>query len=82
MTDFAQIEKEILELTPAEREQLALRMWESIITDEAATADSNVDREGIKIAHSRDLKIESSAVTPLSEQEFRDRTSGKSRALR
>jgi|TARA_B110000263_G_C14944071_1_gene344970 hypothetical protein len=76
MTDFAQIEKEILELTPAEREQLALRMWESIIADEAATADSNVDREVIKIAHSRDLKIESSAVTPLSEQEFRDRTSG------
>jgi hypothetical protein len=76
MTDFAQIEKEILELTPAEREQLALRMWESIIADEAATADLNVDREVIKIAHSRDLKIESSAVTPLSEQEFRDRTSG------
>ena len=77
MTDFAQIEKEILELTPVEREQLALRMWESIIADETATADSNVDREGIKIAHARDLEIESSAVTPLSEQEFRDRTSGK-----
>ena len=34
MTSRAQIEKEILELPPAEREQLALRMWESIIEDD------------------------------------------------
>ena len=77
MSDFAQIEKEVLGLSPVEREQLALKMWESIIADEAATADSNLDPEGVKIAHSRDLELESGSVTSISEQEFIDRTSGK-----
>lgn len=77
MTDFAQIEKEVLELTPAQREQLALRMWESIIADEAATADVNLDPEGIKIARARDNEIEAATVSPISDEEFRDRTSGK-----
>jgi hypothetical protein len=77
MTDFAQIEKEVLELSPAEREQLALRMWESIIADEAATADSSVDPEGINIAQARDQEIKSGSVSTISDQEFRDRTSGK-----
>ena len=77
MSDFAQIEKEVLSLSPVEREQLALRMWESIIADEAATADMNLDPDGVKIAHSRDLELESGKATSISEQEFRDRTSGK-----
>ncbi len=77
MTDFAQIEKEVLELTPAEREQLALRMWESLIADEVATADSKVDPEGISIAHARDIEIDKGNVAPISDQEFRDRTSGQ-----
>ena len=77
MTDFAQIEKEVLELTPAEREQLALRMWESLIADEEATADSKVDTDGISIAQSRDIELEKGAVYPISDLVFRDRTSGK-----
>ncbi len=77
MTDFAQIEKEVLDLTPAEREQLALRMWESLIADEAATADSDIDPDGIKIAHARDNELETSVVSAISDQEFRDRTRGK-----
>ncbi|MCH7742736.1 MAG: hypothetical protein IIB71_08785 [Proteobacteria bacterium] len=77
MTDFAQIEKDVLELTPVEREQLALCMWESLIADEAATADSKVDSEGIGIALTRDIELENRTVDPISDQEFRDRTSGR-----
>jgi hypothetical protein len=77
MTDFAQIEKEVLELTPVEREQLALRMWESIIADESATADFKLDPEGITIARSRDLDLENGSVSSISGEEFRRRTSGE-----
>ena len=54
MTDFAQIEKDVLELTSAQRERLAIQMWERLIEGEEATADSSVDPGGIKIALSRD----------------------------
>lgn len=77
MTNFSQIEKDTLELTPAEREQLALRMWESLITDEVATADSTVDYEDVSIAHTRDVELSDEIVAPITEREFRDRTSGK-----
>ena len=77
MSDYTQIEKEVLGLSPVQREQLALKMWESIIADEAATADSNLDPDGIKIARSRDLELESGNASSISEQEFFDRTSGK-----
>ncbi len=77
MTEFAQIEKEALELTPAERERLALCMWESVIADETATADPDLDSEGINLAQTRDNALETKVVSPISDQEFRDRTSGK-----
>ncbi len=77
MTEFAQIEKEVLELTPAERERLALRMWESIVADEVATADLDLDPEGINPAQARDNGLETKVVSPISDQEFCDRTSGK-----
>lgn len=52
-------------------------MWESHIADEAATADSDIDPEGIKIAHAGDNDVETNFVSAISELEFRDRTSGK-----
>jgi hypothetical protein len=52
-------------------------MWESLIADEEATADSKVDTQGIDIAHKRDLELENGTVVPLSDRDFRDRTSGK-----
>ena len=76
MTNRAQIEKEILELPPTEREQLALRMWESIIADEAATADASLDPAGIDLAKSRGHQIESGTVLSISEEEFLNRTNG------
>ena len=77
MTNRAQIEKEILELPPTEREQLALRMWESIIADESATADARLDPAGIDLAISRDQQIESGNVSSISEEEFVNRTRGR-----
>jgi putative addiction module component (TIGR02574 family) len=77
MTNRAQIEKEILELPPADREQLALRMWESIIADESATADETLDPSGVDLAISRNQQIEAGKVSSISEEEFRDRTRGK-----
>lgn len=77
MSDIAQIEKEVLGLSPAEREQLALKMWESIIADEAATADPNLDSDGVKIARSRDLELESGRVSSITEKEFIAHTGGK-----
>jgi len=76
MTNRAQIEKEILELPPTEREQLALRMWESIIADEAATADASLDPAGIDLAKSRDHQLKSGTVLSISEEEFLNRTNG------
>jgi len=77
MTNRAQIEKEILELPPTDREQLALRMWESLIADEAATADSRLDPIGIDLAIARDRQLDSGAASSLSEEEFLSRTRGK-----
>jgi len=77
MANRAQIEKEILELPPTDREQLALRMWESIIADESATADASLDPTGLDLAAARDQQIESRKLSPISEEEFIGRTSGK-----
>ena len=77
MTDFAQIEKDVLELTPAQRERLALQMWERLIKGEEASADSSVDPGSIKIALSRDQELETKPATSISHEEFINRTSGK-----
>ena len=77
MTDFAQIEKDVLELTSAQRERLAIQMWERLIEGEEATADSSVDPGGIKIALSRNQELETKTATSISHEEFLDRTSGK-----
>ena len=72
MTDFAQIEKDVLQLTPAQRERLALQMWERLIKGEEASADSSVDLDGIKIALSRDQELETKPATSISHEEFLD----------
>ena len=78
MTDFAQIEKDVLELTPAQRERLALQMGERLIEGEEAIADSSVDPDGIKllflVIKSRDRELEIKPATSISHEEFLDRT--------
>lgn len=64
MPTFAELEKEVLNLPPEEREMMALAVWESI--GEA----SFIDPKTLKIAHQRDQEIESGAVRAISHEEF------------
>ena len=77
MNRVTEVEKELLELAPAEREQLALRAWESLVDDEEAQSDSTIDAEGIALAMNRDSEIDSGNLSPVSKEEFLRRTSGE-----
>ncbi len=74
MPDLAALEKEILNLPPAERERFALLAWESLVADPAA--GSLVDPEGVAIALERDAAMESDSVKPIDHAEFLRRTGG------
>lgn len=76
MTDMAELEKAVLQLSPSERADLALLAWESLEADPAFAADRAFDAAGIALAARRDGEIESGAVAPLTHEEFRRRTSG------
>ena len=66
-----------MELSPTEREQFALRAWESLVDDEQAQSDTTIDAEGIALAEIRDGEIETRSFSPVSKEEFFRRTSGK-----
>jgi len=76
MSDTAELEKAVLRLSPAERAELALLAWESLEADPAFAADRGLDVAGIALAAQRDREIESGIVKPLTDEEFRRRTSG------
>ncbi len=76
MSDIAKIEEELLRLSPRERERLALKAWESLVTDEQAVADSQIDPDGVELAESRDAELDGGNVEALDEGEFRRRTDG------
>jgi hypothetical protein len=73
----AQLERELLALPPAERAQLALAAWESLVADPAFAADRTLDPEGLKLAVARDKDIESGKVQAISHEEFLRRTAKK-----
>ena len=75
MRTVAELEEEILRLTPAERERLAVAAWESLGKD-SADDDVLTEPEGITAALQRDSEIETGAAKPLSEAEFRRHTGG------
>jgi putative addiction module component (TIGR02574 family) len=70
MNQISEIEKELLNLPPAEREKLVIRAWESLEKDRAAVSDQKIDPEGIELALRRDDDLEQGRETPLSEDEF------------
>lgn len=76
MADITQIEQELLGLPPAERERLALKAWESLVENEGAASDPNIDPEGFELANERDTELDSGDADPVSEEEFRQRTGG------
>jgi len=73
MSKVNKLEKEILSLSPAEREQLALAAWESL-ESYPEEAELLPDQEGISLAQQRDNEIQSGSVAPLSQSEFLRRT--------
>lgn len=73
-----QLEKEILNLPPEEREHLALAAWESLETDTAFVVDHSFDPEGIDLALKRDDEIESGRVKLINHSEFKRITGGNS----
>lgn len=76
MSTMTELEKEVLALSPTEREQLAMAAWESLATDSNALSDPRIDPEGINIALERDAEIESGAVQAITHAEFMKRTGG------
>jgi Putative addiction module component len=78
MSTIIELEKQILALPAAEREQLAMVAWESLVGDPSVAGNRNIDLEGIEIAAQRDAEIESGAVQPIGHAEFLRRTSGVS----
>ena len=78
MSTIVELEKEILSLTPTERERLATVAWESLVNDPAAAGNREIDPEGIQHAAQRDAEIESGKVQPIDHAEFLRRTGGMS----
>jgi hypothetical protein len=76
MSTITELEKEVLALPPAEREQLATAAWESLVSDPSALSDAGIDPEGIDIALQRDAELEAGTIQPIGHAEFLRRTGG------
>lgn len=76
MSTITDLEKEVLALPAAEREQLATSAWESLISDPDALSDPGIDPEGIEIALQRDAELDSGAIQAIGHAEFIKRTRG------
>lgn len=77
MSNLSELEREVLNLPPQQRERLVLAVWESLELSSAASADSVIDPEALEIAITRDKEIESGAVQAISYSEFMRRTGGE-----
>lgn len=66
MSNLAKIEKEVMGLTPEEREHLALSAWESLGDGSNAAINGVLDPEGMEIARQRDRELSSGSVKPIS----------------
>jgi hypothetical protein len=73
---ITELEKEVLALPAAEREQLATAAWESLVSDPSALSDYGIDPEGIEIALQRDAELDSGAIQAIGHAEFMRRTGG------
>ena len=74
MSTITELEKEVLALPPAEREQLATAAWESLVSDPSALSDPRIDPEGIDLAAQRDAELESGTIQSIGHVEFMRRT--------
>ena len=78
MSTLHELQKEVLSLSPAEREQLAAVLGESLVSDPKAASNREMDPEGVQLAVQRDAEIESGQIQPIDHAEFLRRTGGAS----
>ena len=76
MSTVFELEKQILALSPAERERLATLAWDSLASDSRMASDPDIDKEGIGLAAQREADIESGIAQPIDHAEFLRRTGG------
>ena len=70
MSTITELEKEVLALPPAEREQLAIAAWQSLVSDPTELSDARIDPEGIDIALQRVSELEAGAIPAISHAEL------------
>lgn len=75
MSNLAKLEKEVLDLSPGEREHLALAAWESLGDGSDAAIIALLDPQGIDIARKRDDELSAGSVATIDHAEFLRRTS-------
>ena len=78
MSTLHELQKEALSLSPAEREQLAAIVWESLVNDPEAAGNRDIDPEGVQLAAQRDAEIETDKAKTIDHAEFLRRTGGAS----
>lgn len=76
MSNLAKLENDLLTLSPAEREQLAIAAWESLADGSDPSLVVSLDPEGIEIAARRDKEISEGSEDPISHEQFIRQTSG------
>ena len=78
MSTLHELQKEALSLSPAEREQLAAIVWESLVSDPKAAGNREIDPKGVQLAAQRDAEIETGKIQSIDHAEFLRRTGGAS----
>ena len=76
MSNLAKLQNDLLSLSPAEREQLALVAWESLGDGSDLASVGALDPEGIEIAKRRDKEISEGSIETISHEQFLRRISG------
>jgi hypothetical protein len=70
MSTIVELEKQILALSPAAREQFAILAWESRVSDPKAEGNREIDPEDVHLASQRNADVESGKVETIDHTEF------------
>jgi hypothetical protein len=72
MSSISDLEKEVLALPAAEREQLATAAWESLVGDPGALSDPDIDPGGSRLRCNETLNSIRERFKPLDTPSSRD----------
>jgi len=74
VNSLSKMQKDLLLLSAAEREQLALSAWKSLGDGSDLTVSQQLDPAGIDLALQRDDELESGEASAITSEEFLRRT--------